>query len=118
MPTDFPVGTAVHELIEAPLCVAGGSRCRAMGCRVVARVAASTQVFDVRYTVTTPEGSAKNLYETVYCARGRVKNFIKLHKTLLASECCRSVAAAHSVRRRAQAIELVTAGDATTSALH
>ena len=37
-------------------------------------------------------GSAEHLYETVYCARGQAENFIKLHKTQLASDrtSCRS----------------------------
>jgi hypothetical protein len=60
--------------------------------RVVARLEATTRGFDARYIVTTLEGSAKHLYETVYCARGQAENFIKLHKTQLASDrtSCRS----------------------------
>src|SRR5260370_6649948 len=60
--------------------------------RVVARLEATTQGFDARYIVTTLEGSAEHLYETVYCARGQAENFIKLHKTQLASDrtSCRS----------------------------
>ena len=60
--------------------------------RVVVRLEATTRGFDARYIVTTPEGSAEHLYETVYCARGQAENFIKLHKTQLASDrtSCRS----------------------------
>jgi hypothetical protein len=60
--------------------------------RVVARLEATTQGFDARYIVTTLEGSVGYLYETVYCARGQAENFIKLHKTQLASDrtSCRS----------------------------
>ena len=51
-----------------------------------------TRGFDARHIVTTLEGSAEHLYETVYCARGQAENFIKLHKTQLASDrtSCRS----------------------------
>ena len=60
--------------------------------RVVARLEATARGFDVRYVVTTLAGSAAHLYETVYCARGQAENFIKLHKTQLASDrtSCRS----------------------------
>lgn len=60
--------------------------------RVVARLEASPLGLDVRYVVTTLAGTAKHLYETVYCARGQAENFIKLHKTQLASDrtSCRS----------------------------
>jgi len=60
--------------------------------RVVARLEATTQGFDARYIVTTLEGSAGHLYETIYCARGQAENLIKLHKTQLASDrtSCRS----------------------------
>jgi hypothetical protein len=60
--------------------------------RVVARLEATTLGFDARYVVTTLAGSATHLYETVYCARGQAENFIKLHKTQLASDrtSCRS----------------------------
>ena len=38
------------------------------------------------------EGSAKHLYEKVYCARGQAENLIKRHKSQLASDrtSCRS----------------------------
>jgi len=59
---------------------------------VVARLEASPLGLDVRYVVTTLAGTAKHLYETVYCARGQAENFIKLHKAQLASDrtSCRS----------------------------
>ena len=59
---------------------------------VVARLEATSLGLDVRYVVTTLAGSAKHLYETVYCARGQAENFIKLHKAQLASDrtSCRS----------------------------
>jgi len=37
---------------------------------------ATTRGFDARYIVTTLEGSAEHLYETVYCARAQAENFI------------------------------------------
>ena len=60
--------------------------------RVVARLEATAQGFDARYIVTTLDGSAGHLYETIYCARGQAENFIKLHKAQLASDrtSCRS----------------------------
>ena len=90
--------------------------------RVIARLEATAQGFDARYIVTTIAGSARHLYETVYCARGQAENFIKLHKSQLASEHflpqpqCQPVpphpayrrllAAAHAARRRAQTLVL------------
>ena len=53
---------------------------------VVARLEATTLGFDIRYVVTSLTGSPEHLYETVYCARGNAENFIKLHKTQLASD--------------------------------
>ena len=38
------------------------------------------------YVVTSLNGTAKHLYETVYCGRGRCENFIKWHKAQLASD--------------------------------
>jgi hypothetical protein len=60
--------------------------------RIAARLEASTRGLDARYIVTTLPGSAERLYEAVYCARGQAENFIKLHKTQLASDrtSCRS----------------------------
>ncbi len=54
--------------------------------RVVARIEATKLGLDVRYVVTSLKGSAKHLYETVYCGRGQAENFIKLHKAQLASD--------------------------------
>jgi hypothetical protein len=62
--------------------------------RIVARLEVSLrpddggmrQEVDIRYVVTSMEGSAQHLYETVYCARGQAENLIKLHKAQLASD--------------------------------
>ena len=54
--------------------------------RVVARIEATTLGLDIRYIVTSLQGTAKYLYETVYCGRGQAENFIKLHKAQLASD--------------------------------
>jgi Transposase DDE domain group 1 len=54
--------------------------------RVIARLEATALGLDVRYVVTSLEGSAKHLYQTIYCARGQAENFIKLHKAQLASD--------------------------------
>jgi hypothetical protein len=61
--------------------------------RVVARIEATQKGADVRYVVTNiKRGSAKHLYENVYCARGQAENLIKRHKGQLASDrtSCRS----------------------------
>ena len=57
------------------------------------------QEVDIRYVVTSLKGSARHLYETVYCQRGQMENLIKLHKTQLASDrmSCHS-ATANQVR--------------------
>jgi hypothetical protein len=44
------------------------------------------QEVDIRYVVTSLEGSAQHLYENVYCQRGQMENLIKLHKAQLASD--------------------------------
>jgi hypothetical protein len=44
------------------------------------------QEVDIRYVVTSLKGSAKYLYEDVYCKRGQMENLIKLHKAQLASD--------------------------------
>jgi hypothetical protein len=54
--------------------------------RMVARIEATTLGLDIRYIVTSLRGTAKYLYETVYCGRGQAENFIKLHKAQLASD--------------------------------
>lgn len=53
--------------------------------RLVTRLAASEKSLDIRYIVTFLTGGAGYLYETVYCARGKMEKFIKLHKAQLAS---------------------------------
>jgi hypothetical protein len=61
--------------------------------RVAARVEATPKGLDIRYVVTNMAGGdAQWLYETMYCARGQMENFIKLHKTQLRSDrtSCRS----------------------------
>ena len=61
--------------------------------RVAARIEATPKGLDIRYVVTNiAGGSADWLYETMYCARGQMENFIKLHKTQLHSDrtSCRS----------------------------
>jgi hypothetical protein len=54
--------------------------------RFVARIDATPKGMDVRYIVTSLKAGAKHLYETLYCARGNAENFIKLHKSQLASD--------------------------------
>jgi hypothetical protein len=61
--------------------------------RVAARIEATPKGLDIRYVVTNQAGgSAEWLYESLYCARGQMENFIKLHKTQLHSDrtSCRS----------------------------
>jgi hypothetical protein len=75
--------------------------------KVVARLECSLQPgengmrqeVDIRYVVTSLKGSARHLYETVYCLRGQMENLIKLHKAQLASDrmSCHS-ATANQVR--------------------
>jgi hypothetical protein len=52
----------------------------------VARIEATPKGLDVRYVVTSLKAGARHLYETLYCARGNAENFIKLHKSQLASD--------------------------------
>jgi Transposase DDE domain group 1 len=54
--------------------------------RIAARIEATSKGLDIRYVVTSLKGTAKHLYETVYCARGQAENFIKWHKAQLASD--------------------------------
>ena len=77
--------------------------------RVVARIEVSLQPdpkengmrqeVDIRFVVTTLEGSPQHIYEEVYCKRGQAENLIKLHKAQLASDrtSCHS-ATANQVR--------------------
>ena len=57
------------------------------------------QEVDIRYIVTSLEGTAQHLYEDVYCQRGQMENLIKLHKAQLSSDrmSCHS-ATANQVR--------------------
>lgn len=81
--------------------------------RVIARIEASLQPdptperpdgmrqeIDVRYVVTSLEGSPERLYEGVYCQRGQAENLIKLHKAQLSSDrtSCHS-AVANQIRQ-------------------
>src|SRR5712675_1697535 len=54
--------------------------------RFVARIEVTPKGLDVRYVVTSLKAGARHLYETLYCARGNAENFIKLHKSQLASD--------------------------------
>ncbi len=54
--------------------------------KVIARVEATEQGTDVRYIVSNLPGRGKNLYEKVYCARGKMENLIKEHKLYTKSE--------------------------------
>src|SRR5665213_2859564 len=53
---------------------------------IAGRIEATPNGLDIRYVVTSLNGTAKHLYETVYCGRGRCENFIKWHKAQLASD--------------------------------
>ena len=55
--------------------------------RIIARVEASPQGIDSRFVVTTlAAGSARTLYEDLYCRRGQAENHIKSWKTHLAAD--------------------------------
>src|SRR6266508_4445199 len=54
--------------------------------RFVARIEATPKGLDVRYVVTSLRAGARHLYETIYCVRGTAENFIKRHKSQLASD--------------------------------
>jgi hypothetical protein len=54
--------------------------------RIAARIEATGKGLDIRYVVTSLKGTAKHLYESVYCRRGQAENFIKWHKAQLASD--------------------------------
>ena len=53
---------------------------------MIARVEASDRGTDSRFVVTDLAGTARWLYEAVYCARGQAENLIKAHKSHLASD--------------------------------
>jgi hypothetical protein len=55
--------------------------------RIIARVEASAQGIDTRFVVTNlAGGSARSLYEDLYCRRGQAENHIKSWKTHLAAD--------------------------------
>ena len=106
---DYIFGLAGNDVVRArvrgaadDLCVrraeAGADKLRAFSAfdyaakswrrkrHVVARLEASTRGFDTRFVVTSLAGAPRQLYETVYCARGQAENLIKLHKSQLASD--------------------------------
>jgi len=62
--------------------------------RIIARVEAGPDGVDTRFIVTNLSGgSARTLYQDVYCARGQSENHIKAWKTHLAADrtsCCRA----------------------------
>jgi hypothetical protein len=64
--------------------------------RIIARVEASTQGTDTRFVVTNlAAGSARTIYEDLYCRRGQAENHIKAWKRHLAADrtsCCRATA--------------------------
>lgn len=64
--------------------------------RVIARVEAGPQGTDTRFVVTSlPGGSARTIYEELYCRRGQAENHIKAWKRHLATDrtsCCRAAA--------------------------
>lgn len=55
--------------------------------RIIARVEASAQGIDSRFIVTNlAGGTARTLYEALYCRRGQAENHIKSWKTHLAAD--------------------------------
>jgi hypothetical protein len=64
--------------------------------RIIARVEVSTQGADTRFVVTNlAAGSARTIYEDIYCRRGQAENHIKAWKRHLAADrtsCCRATA--------------------------
>ena len=54
--------------------------------RFAARIEATPKGLDIRYVVTSLRAGAKHLYEVLYCGRGNAENFIKWHKSQLASD--------------------------------
>lgn len=64
--------------------------------RIIARVEVSTQGADTRFVVTNlAAGSARTIYEDLYCRRGQAENHIKAWKRHLAADrtsCCRATA--------------------------
>lgn len=64
--------------------------------RIIARVEAGPQGTDTRFVVTNlAAGSARTIYEDLYCRRGQAENHIKAWKRHLAADrtsCCRATA--------------------------
>jgi hypothetical protein len=64
--------------------------------RIIARVEVSAQGTDTRFVVTNlAAGSARTIYEDLYCRRGQAENHIKAWKRHLAADrtsCCRAAA--------------------------
>jgi hypothetical protein len=64
--------------------------------RIIARVEAGPQGTDTRFVVTNlAAGSARTIYEDLYCRRGQAENHIKAWKRHLAADrtsCCRACA--------------------------
>jgi hypothetical protein len=64
--------------------------------RIIARVEAGAQGTDTRFVVTNlPGGSARTIYEGLYCKRGQAENHIKAWKRHLAADrtsCTRATA--------------------------
>lgn len=64
--------------------------------RIIARVEAGPQGSDTRFVVTNlAAGSARTIYEDLYCRRGQAENHIKAWKRHLAADrtsCCRAAA--------------------------
>jgi hypothetical protein len=64
--------------------------------RIIARIEAGPQGVDTRYIVTSLKGgSARSLYEGIYCRRGQAENHIKAWKRHLAADrtsCTRAAA--------------------------
>ena len=64
--------------------------------RIIARVEVGTQGADTRFVVTNlTAGSARTIYEDLYCRRGQAENHIKAWKRHLAADrtsCCRATA--------------------------
>jgi hypothetical protein len=55
--------------------------------RIVAKVEVCAQGDNMRFTVTNLQSSQPSfIYDTIYCARGRMEGFIKNHKTFLHSD--------------------------------
>jgi hypothetical protein len=64
--------------------------------RIIARVEAGPQGIDTRFVVTNlTAGTARTIYENIYCRRGQAENHIKAWKRHLAADrtsCCRAAA--------------------------